>query len=93
MDKTIIRWQVVNTRKKDKNYPELGRKIVYKLYLSKYYCKFTKWGADPEQIATGIVSIDDGGLCVSYGDVKLPFENGFQWCYWEDIEDVLNGVD
>ncbi len=50
MDKTIIRWQVVNTRKKNKNYPELD------------------------------------------GSVKLPFENGFQWCYWEDIENVLNGI-
>lgn len=30
MKQTIIKWQTVNTRKKDKNFPEIGRPIVYK---------------------------------------------------------------
>ncbi len=82
MEKTIIKWQTVNTRKKNKNYPEVGRIIVYKL---KY--KFADLGKN-EQIMTSVVrdgishpNVDDG----PYGGSIL---NGFQWCYLEDIENI-----
>ena len=88
MENTIIKWQTVNTRKNNKNLPEVGRKIVFKLHSSKYYHQFEKMGADPEQIVTSIVSVDEENLCVKYGYVTLPFENGFQWCYWEDVENI-----
>lgn len=82
MEKTIIKWQTVNTRKKNKNYPEVGRIIVYKL---KY--KF----ADPkenEQIMTGIVRSEAGNPYVDFGPYGGSILNGFQWCYLEDIENI-----
>lgn len=37
MEQTIIKWQTVNTRKKEKNLPKVNSVIVFKLQLSAGY--------------------------------------------------------
>lgn len=44
-----------------------------------------KWGAT-KQIVTSVVFVDEEKWHINYGYVILTFENGFQWCYWEDVE-------
>lgn len=84
MKQTIIKWQTVNTRKKDKNYPEFGRPIVYRVPVMGKHI-------DPNEkvpIMTCRVLCENGELYVKNGFLELPIQNGFQWCYLDDTEDV-----
>ncbi|GEM_PF-5056254 len=86
MKQTIIKWQTVNTRKKNKNLPKPNRVIVFKLQLSDEYKEaFQK---AKEGIATSGVHEENGNLYVLRGLQKIPFSNGFMWCYLDDTEDV-----
>lgn len=86
MKQTIIKWQTVNTRKKDKNLPKLNSVIVFKLQLSAGYK--AAFPNVKEHITTSSVHEENGNLYVLDGLVKIPFSNGFMWSYLDDTEDV-----
>jgi len=84
--KTIIRWQVVNTRKKEKNLPRVNDLIVFKLQTStEFKAAFPN---TKDHIITSSVYEENGNLYVIFGAVKIPFSNGFVWSYLDDTEDV-----
>ena len=86
MKQTIIKWQTVNTRKKDKNLPKVNSVIVFKLQTS---AEFKSAFPDvKEHIITSDVYEKNGNLYVLYGLIKIPFSNGFMWSYLDDTEDV-----
>lgn len=86
MKQTIIKWQTVNTRKKDKNLPRVNSIIVFKLPLSSGYKE--AFPDEKEHISTSSVYQENGNLYVLYGLIRIPFSNGFMWCYLDDIEDL-----
>lgn len=86
MKQTVIKWQIVNTRKKEKNLPKVNSVIVFNLRTSAEFK--TVFPNAKELIITSSVYEENGNLRVLYGQIKIPFSNGFMWSYLEDTEDI-----
>lgn len=86
MKHTIIKWQTVNTRKKENNLPKLNSTIVYKLPLSSKSKEL--FPNEKELIITSRVYQEDENLFAMYMLTRIPFTDGFMWCYLDDIEDL-----
>lgn len=73
---TIINWNVVNMRKKDKNIPEGNSSILYVSEVEGF--KPTIRFATVHD--TGEYTYIHNGIC------KAPIDTGFKWIYASDIE-------
>lgn len=84
--KTIINWQTVNTRKKDKNIPKKDSRILCRLPISKSQKTLSR--EIKEDIFTSRVYKEGDSLFVMNNLMKYPFCNGFMWAYLDETEDI-----
>lgn len=88
--KTTINWNVVNTRKRtEKNYPEVGRIIVFK--DKTYGIKSGTVQKEGEFLYINSYLYDTEVQTIMatipcFPVVKIEIDNGFCWAYIEDIE-------
>lgn len=73
---STINWQIVNTRKKDKNLPRLHSTVIYALEKEGYKPTF----------GIGTICGDERFPDICNGILKLPIENGLKWCYVDELE-------
>lgn len=73
---TTINWQVVNTRKKNKNLPRLHSTVIYVLESEERVPTF----------GVGTICGDERFPYICSGMLKLPIENGLKWCYVDELE-------
>lgn len=90
--KTTINWNIVNTRKRtDKNYPEVGRIIVFKDKTYGIKSGTVKKDGEFLYIDSYLSDKDVYSLIVTIPClpmIKVPIDDGFCWAYIEDIENA-----
>lgn len=90
--KSVINWNVVNTRKhKDKNYPDVNRIIVFK--DKNYGIKSGTVQKDGEYLYVNSYLHDTEVQTIMatipyFPVIKVGIDNGFCWSYIEDIIDI-----
>lgn len=90
MKQTIIKWQAVNTRKKDKNLPKVNSIIVFKLPLSGGYKD--AFPDEKEHISTSSVYQENGNLYVLYGLIRIHFPTALCGAIWMILKMYRNDV-
>lgn len=75
---TTINWKVVNMRKKNKNLPRLHSTVIY--VLGSGECAPTFGG--------GTIYGEENFPYICSGMIKLPIENGLNWCYVDELETI-----
>lgn len=75
---TTINWQVVNMRKKDKNFPRLHSTVIYVL---------EKEGCSPS-FGVGTIYGDERFPTIYSGMIRVPIKTGLKWCYVDELKIV-----
>lgn len=79
--KSIINWNIVNMRAKNKQLPHDNCRILFlsEIELFKPTIEF----------ATIHNENDENVYAVMYNGIKVPINTDFKWCYIDDIEHII----